>query len=563
MTWLANISLLKKVILPVGVLLILLAIVTANAYTGLRHLAAAGNHVAEVSARRLEASLTMAAAVNDAAVNERNVILEYSQDKLKAYLTDYKSAIAEAMHAADQLLALSDTPEQRAFNQAIKDKLLAYDRITQKVLEASVGHDHEAAFNASSTEGRNARLALNDQLTQRVESSRGEMDDATQEIAGELRRVVILLISITVAGGIASAGFLWWMMTTNVARPFAGITGAMERLANGDLDAPVEGTARKDEVGSLARSLQVFKDSAIERRRMEERERAAVEARDVRRQRIDEATKRFDARISAMLAKINTAVQHLHQAADALSANAEETKRESAAVATASHQATANVETVSSAGTQLTSSIQEISRQVEQSSATARSAAEEAEAANRKIDGLAAAAQKIGEVVSLINDIASQTNLLALNATIESARAGDAGKGFAVVANEVKHLAGQTARATDEIAQQIANVQDETRAAVAAIGGISHTIVGINELATTIAGAVEEQGAATAEIARNVEQASQGTRTVATNIANVARAAAETGRMAQDVFASANDLLAESKTLEGEVEQFLKEVREA
>jgi methyl-accepting chemotaxis protein len=337
----------------------------------------------------------------------------------------------------------------------------------------------------------------------------------------------------------------------------------MKRLADNDLSIAVDGTTRKDEVGDMARTVEVFKTNAIERYRMEEREKAEVAAREIRQQKIDGATKRFDATIGTMLTNIKREVEHLHQSANALSANADQTQRQSTAVAAATDQATANVETVSSASTELTASIEEISRQVQQSASITRAATDEVKEANRKIDGLAEAAQKIGEVVSLINGIASQTNLLALNATIESARAGEAGKGFAVVANEVKHLAGQSGRATDEIAQQINTVQEETRAAVGAIEGISAIILQINQLATTIAGAVEEQGAATAEISRNVEQASQGTREIATNISGVAKAAAETGRMAQGVFKSANDLLDESKTLEREVERFLKDVREA
>ncbi len=198
-----------------------------------------------------------------------------------------------------------------------------------------------------------------------------------------------------------------------------------------------------------------------------------------------------------------------------------------------------------------------------QSADIAQAAATEADDANGKIAGLAQTAQRIGEVVALIDSIASQTNLLALNATIESARAGEAGKGFAVVAHEVKNLAGQTGRATGDIGQQIAAVQQESRAAVTAIKGIGDTIGRINAVSITVAGAVEQQGAATALISQNVEQASRGTRRVAANIADVARAASETGRMAHELFQAANGLRAETETLEHEVEQFLAGVREA
>jgi len=561
--WIANLKLLHKIALPVGILVIVVTVLALNSYLALNRLHEMTVQLTDITVKRLETVLTLESQLNNAAVMEKNSILETEDTAIKDYVERYRASIAVALDACDTLIALADTPERRANNQVLKDKLLTYDRVTQGVIKFAVVNDNDAAFKLSSTEGRVARQDLRDEISKRIGINRTAMAKAKQDIAEEVRGMITLLALVSGFGVVGALLFLGWIISSNVVKPVSAITTAMESLANGNRDTPIEGAERRDEVGSLARSLQVFKDNAIERHRMEEREQAELAARAVRQRKIEEATGRFGQVITALLAKIKTAVEHLHGSSDALSANAEQTQRQSTAVAAATDQATANVETVSSAGTELTASIQEISRQVQQSSTITQTAAGEAEDANRKIDGLSVAAQKIGEVISLINDIASQTNLLALNATIEAARAGEAGKGFAVVANEVKHLASQTAKATEEIGQQIAAVQDETRAAVGAIGGIANTITQINHLATTIAGAVEEQGAATAEIARNVEQASQGTREVANNISGVAQAAAETGRMALGVFQSANELLTESNILEREVEQFLKDVREA
>ncbi|CUW39229.1 putative Methyl-accepting chemotaxis protein [Magnetospirillum sp. XM-1] len=368
-------------------------------------------------------------------------------------------------------------------------------------------------------------------------------------VIGVVALVVGLIFAVTIGRGIT--------------RPLGGLVEAVRRLAAGDTALTVPGAERLDEFGPLAKALDGWRVGLIAAAAREAEEQKALAQREARQKAIETATQRFDESIEATLGRVKAAVEELHGSADTLSANAEQTQRQSGAVSSATDEATANVGTVASASAQLSSSIHEISRQVRQSSDIAKAAESEAEEATRKISGLVEAAQRIGHVVNLISDIASQTNLLALNATIESARAGEAGKGFAVVANEVKHLAGQTARATDEITQQIATVQTETQSAVAAISGISGTISRINELATIIAGAVEEQGAATAEIARNVDQANEGTREVASNISGVALAASETGRMAQAVFQSANGLLEESAALEHEVRQFLADVRAA
>ena len=290
---------------------------------------------------------------------------------------------------------------------------------------------------------------------------------------------------------------------------------------------------------------------------------ALLAERQQRQDRVDLAVKEFDGKMSAVLATVKTSAAAMQSIAQTMAGSAEETSRQSLAVSAASEQASTNVETVAAAAEELSSSITEISRQVTESTRIANKAVDEAKSTNQVIRMLHDSTQKVGEVVKLINDIAGQTNLLALNATIESARAGEAGKGFAVVAAEVKNLANQTAKATEEISAQIGDIQEATKNAVAAIESIGSTITEVNHIATAIASAVEEQGAATKEIARNVQQAAAGTGEVSSNITGVNQAAGETGRGANRVLSAAQELTAEADALGGEVEKFFARVRAA
>ncbi|CAK0740848.1 methyl-accepting chemotaxis protein [Azospirillaceae bacterium] len=264
-----------------------------------------------------------------------------------------------------------------------------------------------------------------------------------------------------------------------------------------------------------------------------------------------------------MVSGVATAATQMQSDAQSLTATAEQTNRQSAAVAGAAEQASSNVQTVAAATEELTASVGEIGRQVTESARIAGTAVEEANRTNATVASLADAAQKIGDIVQLINSIASQTNLLALNATIEAARAGDAGKGFAVVASEVKNLASQTAKATEDIQGQVMQMQTVTGTAVDAIKGITGTIRRMSEIATTIATSVEQQGAATHEIARNVEQASQGTREVSGHIGGVTQAAGATGRMACQTLSAAQNLNQQAARLRSEVDGFVSRVRAA
>jgi methyl-accepting chemotaxis protein len=384
-----------------------------------------------------------------------------------------------------------------------------------------------------------------------------EVDVAeAMQTATSVRNISVgVVVLVSIIGAVIALLF-----SKTITKPITSITAAMNVLAKGDNAVDIPYHARGDEIGDMAQAVKVFKDNAIERVRLEEEEKGHIKAREARQRKVNELTRNFDQVITNMLGKVKHSVEEMHGAANSLSANAEQTEQQSAAVSAATEEATANVQTVSAASTQLTASIDEISRQVSESSLILAEAVAQTQEANQKIESLAGAADEIGNVINLINDIADQTNMLALNATIEAARAGDAGKGFAVVASEVKTLASQTGEATEKIRNQITQVQAETNGAVETIKTVTDVINRVNELSTAIAGAVEEQNASTAEISRNVEEAARGTQEVSHNIQGVAQAASETGEMSQRVFNSASDLLTESDDLQTHVVKFLKDV---
>jgi methyl-accepting chemotaxis protein len=349
-----------------------------------------------------------------------------------------------------------------------------------------------------------------------------------------------------------------------IARPIGRITESMGVLASGDTKSDIPFAARKDEIGSMAAAVQVFKDSMIRTRELEAEQKeteqrvAAQRKADMHRLADD-----FQAAVGQIVETVSSASTELESAAATLTKTAEVTQELSGTVAAASEQASANVQSVASATEEMTSSVNEISRQVQESAKISGEAVKQARDTDARINALSQAAGRIGDVVKLITAIAEQTNLLALNATIEAARAGEAGRGFAVVASEVKQLASQTAKATDEISTQIAGMQTATQESVAAIKEIGGTIARISEIASTIAAAVEEQGAATQEIARNVGEAAKGTAQVASNITDVNRGAGETGSASSQVLSSAQSLSSESNHLKAEVDKFLSTVRAA
>jgi methyl-accepting chemotaxis protein len=373
---------------------------------------------------------------------------------------------------------------------------------------------------------------------------------------------------------IGSLALGYVLATFGIGRPIARAVAELSQLANGDLSVAVSGTDRRDEIGEMARGLAIFKDNMarqktleVEAKAADERQRAEQAERqrqtEARAARMAELTQAFDKTMTASLGEVSGKTSEMERAARGLTSNAEATNKQSTSVAAAAEEATGNVQTVAAATEQLTGSINEINRQVARSSEIGRQAVEQAQHTNVMVKGLSEGAQKVGEVVRLINDIASQTNLLALNATIEAARAGDAGKGFAVVASEVKALANQTAKATEDIASQVSAIQDATQAAVQAIEQIGKTIGEISQVSASVASAVEEQGAATQEIARNIEQAAAGTKDVSANIGAVSQASGEVGAAASQVLSASQAMSSRADALKKEVETFLTQIRAA
>jgi methyl-accepting chemotaxis protein len=527
------------------------------------------------------------AAVRGMQTAVRDIRLAGSPDDFRSAQEYLAARQKSANRFIEEMLALAKTPENRERIEKIRRLVgeladhaskIAASRTEIVGLEAK-----RAAAGESSTDG-NARIVRLDEDVKRivreavspialeletlsnavVEFAKGRVQEeravATQEMTFAERnsRMIGLAVALMLIGTCVFS-------VLTIARPMAALTKAMRDLADGNFAVVLPGLGRKDEIGDVAQAVETFKVKAEQKARDDAeartmQEKTAAQQRQADMHRLADG---FEAAIGEIIETVSHASTELEASAGTLTATAERAQEVTTMVAAASEEASTNVQSVASSTEELSSSITEISRQVQASARIAGDAVGQARATTERVGELSQAAMRIGDVVDLINTIAGQTNLLALNATIEAARAGEAGRGFAVVASEVKALAEQTAKATGEIGQQISGIQAATQQSVGAIKEISGTIERLSEISSTIAAAVEEQGAATQEISRNVQQAAQGTQQVSSHIVDVQRGAGETGSASSQVLSAAKSLAGDSNRLKLEVGKFLGTVRAA
>ena len=412
-------------------------------------------------------------------------------------------------------------------------------------------------------ETRKLNVGLGISVKQLVDGVQTETDASTWQARREISLATMVMLALGGLTFIGSVLFVWLYVGRNILRRIGNLQRSMQLLSDGDLETEIYRSRQRDEIAAMANSLEIFRESMIEARSLSAEQDKDRIAKAERASRMEARIVEFEATVRTALDGLQTSADSMQTTAQSMSATADQSSALVSAVASAAEETSVNVQTVSSGTEELSSSISEIGRQVITSAQIARKAVDEAGETDATMQGLAENASRISVVVDLIQAIASQTNLLALNATIEAARAGEAGRGFAVVASEVKSLANQTAKATDEIRPQIASMQQVTTSAVGAIRNIGQTIGEINEVTTAIAAAVEQQGAATREIARNIQHAAGGTSEVSSNIVGVSTASAEAGSAASEVLSASGALRREADVLRSEIDAFLSNIRAA
>jgi len=557
-----DISVRTKIIAALGAIFLMTGIVGAFAVIQLKAVDAAAGEIRDDWLPSVQAlALLDQKAEATRAAQGVMVMAQSDEDETKgnAVAAGYIKQIGEARAVYEPLISPGREKELATAMFAALDGYLTDSAKLIDMVRAHQRDQAQALYAAQLRDRfREFRAAVEADMTFNANEGKRAAASSQAIYASALQLIVIALV---LAAIVAIGGAI--VLIRGVSEPVMNMAGAMGRLAEGDLATEVRGDLRGDEIGRLAKAMTVFKRNALANRALEAAQETERQAKQERADRVEGYIAAFDGAVRQALEALGSAATEMRATAESMASTAEEASRQANIVSAASEESSTNVQTVAAATEELASSVHEIGRQVSHSTEVADQAVHQAAETNVTVQGLATAAQRIGDVVAMINEIAGQTNLLALNATIEAARAGEAGKGFAVVASEVKALATQTARATGDIRTQIESMQTVTNDAVSAIGTISTTIGSISSIATAIAAAVEEQGAATAEIARNVQEAARGSTEIATNIVGVDQAAKDTGMAATHVLEAARELGMQSETLKSEVAAFLIKIRAA